>query len=90
MGRGQERRGDVIGDPWRQRRGEDQRSEGQAIGDRDGAGNESGKDVSGESRDLSGYRFGSGRTVDGLASVRLTVWARVVLTLLWRDSAADV
>ena len=90
-GRGQEGRGDAIGDPWRQRRGEDQRGEGQAIGDRDGAGNESGKNVSGESRKLSSYRasVGSGCIIDGHASEPFNVSTLIVFTLLWRDSAAD-
>ena len=48
-----------------------------------------GKDVSGESRDLSGYRFGSGRTIDGHASAPFKVSTLIVFTLLWRDLAAD-
>ena len=91
MGRGQERRGDVIGDPWRQRRREDQRGERQAIGDRDGAGNESGKNVFGESRNLSSYwaSVGSGCIIDGHANEPFNVSTLIVFTLLWRDSAGD-
>lgn len=89
--RGQEGRGYAVGDPGGERRGEDQGSERQAIGHRHDAGDQAGEDVSGESRDLSGYRaiVGSGCTIDGHASEPFKVSTLIVLALLWRDSAGD-
>ena len=53
--------------------------------------NESGKNVSGESRNLSSYRasVGSGCVIDGHASEPFNVSTLIVFTLLWRDSAID-
>ena len=67
--RGQKGRGDAIGDPWCQRRGEDKHREGQAIGNRYGAGDQAGKAIPGKRRELARYRmdFGFGGVIDGHA-----------------------
>ena len=83
--------GDAIGDPRRQRRGEDQRGKRQAVGHRHDAGDKAGKDVLGECREAAGYRafVGSGCISDGHASEPFQVSTLIVLALLWRDSAGD-
>ncbi len=64
-------RGDAVSEPGVERRREDERREGESVGDRDDAGGQAGEQVTRSGKDLSGSRgaAGPGLTLDGHATL---------------------